>query len=222
MAAPRPVAGFSGGIHPGGGGPRPDRPARRVGATACAAAAEWPGLAIAVNLSPLQFLDNGLLRLVSGVLETTGLDPGRLELEITEGVLLEQTDAAIFQLDALRELGVKLVVDDFGTGYSSLSYLQRFLFDKIKLDRSFISGVEHSDHSEAIVRAVLRLGRALGVETLGEGVETERQIEMLAAEGCDQVQGFYFSRPLPRDEMTALLSKTPKTGGPVTGSPGEP
>ena len=137
----------------------------------------------------------------------TGLDPSRLEFEITESVLMEQTDAAIFQLDALRELGVRIVMDDFGTGYSSLSYLQRFRFDKIKLDRSFVSGIEHDCQSAAIVSTVLQLGRTLGIQTLAEGVETERQVTLLAAEGCNQLQGFLFSPAVPQHAIGELLAE---------------
>ncbi|MDJ0637471.1 MAG: EAL domain-containing protein, partial [Paracoccaceae bacterium] len=176
---------------------------------ACEDASAWPNLFVAVNLSPLQFLHDGLARTVAETLRTTGLPPHLLELEITESVFLEKTDAAMFQLDALKELGVRLVMDDFGTGYSSLSYLQRFPFDKLKLDRSFVSAIEHDQNSAEIARTVLRLGHVLGMSTTAEGVETEAQIAALRKEGCDQLQGFYFSKAVPKEDLAEYLKPKP-------------
>lgn len=163
---------------------------------ACREAASWPEpLTIAVNVSPVQFRLGDLARLVHLVLIETGLSPGRLELEITEGVLIDDFSRAVSILRRLKSLGVKIVLDDFGTGYSSLSYLRAFPFDKIKIDRSFISDVESNRHSVAIVRAVIGLGRSLDIPILAEGVETAAQHAFLLREGCGQVQGFLTGRP---------------------------
>ena len=175
---------------------------------ACKDVSTWPELFVAVNLSPLQFLHDGLVKTVAKALRDTGLPAHLLELEITENVFLEKTDAAMFQLDALKELGVRLVMDDFGTGYSSLSYLQRFSFDKLKLDRSFVAGIEHDSNSAEIARTVLKLGKVLGMSTTAEGVETETQIAKLTEEGCDQLQGFYFSKAVPKEKLTDLVAAT--------------
>jgi EAL domain-containing protein (putative c-di-GMP-specific phosphodiesterase class I) len=141
------------------------------------------------------------------VLQETGLEASRLELEITEGVLLADTGAALDTLERLRELGVRIAMDDFGTGYSSLSYLQKFPFDTIKIDRSFVGAIETRSEADAIVRAVVGLGRSLGMRTCAEGVETAGQLAFLKAEGCDEVQGYYLSRPLPASDIARLLDQ---------------
>jgi diguanylate cyclase (GGDEF)-like protein len=165
---------------------------------ACREAASWPlPLQIAVNLSPVQFQRGDLANLVHTVLLETGLKPGRLELEITEGVLIDDFSRAVSILRRLKSLGVRIAMDDFGTGYSSLSYLQAFPFDKIKIDHAFIANVEHSAHSAAIVRAVIALGQGLHLPVMAEGVETQDQLAFLARESCDEVQGFLFGRPRP-------------------------
>ena len=135
----------------------------------------------------------------------SGLQANRLELEITEGVLLADMEAALGVLRRLRELGVRIAMDDFGTGYSSLSYLQKFPFDTIKIDGSFIGALETRSEAHAIVRAVVSLGRSLGMRTCAEGVETAEQLAFLKAEGCDEVQGYYLSRPLPASDIARLL-----------------
>jgi EAL domain-containing protein (putative c-di-GMP-specific phosphodiesterase class I) len=173
--------------------------------TACAQAAAWPLLRIAVNLSPTQFHQPGLAGLIGRILRETGLEPSRLELEITEGVLMANTEEALASMRALKRLGVRIALDDFGTGYSSLGYLRRFPFDKIKIDRSFIADLGQSDDAAAIVRSVVGLGCSLGMATTAEGVEDAAQAELLRAEGCDEVQGFYFGRPMPRQEFVRLL-----------------
>jgi diguanylate cyclase (GGDEF)-like protein/PAS domain S-box-containing protein len=175
--------------------------------TACVQAAAWPKVRLSVNLSPVQFRHGDLVGLVRRALQESGLEPRRLELEITEGVLLADTGAALATLGRLRELGVRIAMDDFGTGYSSLSYLQKFPFDTIKIDRSFIGAIETRSEVDAIVRAVIGLGRSLGIRTCAEGVETAGQLAFLKAEGCDEVQGFYLSRPLPASDITRLLDQ---------------
>jgi diguanylate cyclase (GGDEF)-like protein len=174
---------------------------------ACAAAAKWPRpLTVSVNLSPAQFRSPGLIGVVADVLATTGLLPERLELEITEMVLLGDNEATLSTLFQLRDLGVRVAMDDFGTGYSSLSYLQCFPFDKIKIDRSFVSDIAEGVGSLNIVRAVTAMARGLGMTTTGGGVETVEQLEMIKAEGCTEMQGLLFSRPLPAGEVAELLA----------------
>jgi diguanylate cyclase (GGDEF)-like protein len=179
--------------------------------TACAQAAAWPKVRLSVNLSPVQFRHGDLVELVRSALQDSGLDPMRLELEITERVLLADTAGVLGTLGRLRNLGVRIAMDDFGTGYSSLSYLQKFPFDTIKIDQSFVGGLEAQSEADAIVRAVVGLGRSLGMRTCAEGVETAGQLAFLKAEGCDEVQGFYLSRPLPAPDIGQLLD--PLTAG---------
>jgi diguanylate cyclase (GGDEF)-like protein len=172
---------------------------------ACATAAKWPGqLEVAVNLSPAQFGTPGLLEVVVGALAASGLPADRLELEITEGTLLQDSENTLSTLFQLRALGVRIALDDFGTGYSSLSYLQSFPFDKIKIDRSFIQDVAEGVGSLNIVRAVAAMAKGLGMSTTAEGVETLEQLETVRAEGCTEMQGFLFSRPLPIEQIEAL------------------
>ena len=181
--------------------------------TACSAAARWPDhTKICVNLSPVQFRSRGLVEVVIGALATSGLRPGRLELEITETVLLADTEATLAVLHQLRGLGVRIAMDDFGTGYSSLSYLQTFPFDRIKIDRSFVKGVAEDIGSLNIVRAVAALAKGIGMATTAEGVETQEQLDAVKAEGCTEMQGFLFSRALPsRDIERLFLSKQKAT-----------
>ncbi|HEU5272954.1 MAG TPA: EAL domain-containing protein [Xanthobacteraceae bacterium] len=170
--------------------------------TACAEAAKWPAhVNLAVNLSPVQFQRGDLVSAVTRALAESGLSPSRLEVEITESVLLQKNAENLAVLHQLKALGIGIVLDDFGTGYSSLSYLRMFPFDKIKIDKSFVA--EFSDRADcaAIVCAVTGLGRSLNVETTGEGVETTEQFELLRAAGCTQVQGYLFNRPLPAEEL---------------------
>jgi EAL domain-containing protein (putative c-di-GMP-specific phosphodiesterase class I) len=155
---------------------------------------QWP-LQIAINLSPVQFQHGDLPGLVHSILLQTGLAPSRLELEITEGVLIEDFARAMSVLRRLKSLGVRVVMDDFGAGYSSLRYLQSFPFDKIKIDRAFVSNVDTNPHSAAIVRTVVALGRALDLRVAAEGVETEDQRAFLAREGCEEIQGYLIGRP---------------------------
>jgi diguanylate cyclase (GGDEF)-like protein len=174
---------------------------------ATADAATWPDhIKVAVNLSPVQFKDGGLVSAVSSALAAANLAPNRLELEITESVLLEESEATLAMLHELRALGVRFSMDDFGTGYSSLSYLRSFPFDKIKIDRSFVGDISTSDQSQAIVQAVTGLGTTLGMTTTAEGVETSEQLEHLRSRGCTEVQGYLFSPPRPAAEVTALIA----------------
>ncbi|MGX7703927.1 bifunctional diguanylate cyclase/phosphodiesterase [Methylobacterium sp. Gmos1] len=172
-------------------------------ARACTDAAGWPAdVKVAVNLSPAQFVGDGLVEEVMGALAASGLPPERLELEITESVLLQDDEATLAILHRLRALGVGTAMDDFGTGYSSLSYLRRFPFDKIKIDRCFVQDLGQEDGSAAIVRATVGLGKALGMIVLAEGVETEEQAAILREAGCDELQGYLFGRPRPMGEVT--------------------
>jgi diguanylate cyclase (GGDEF)-like protein/PAS domain S-box-containing protein len=175
---------------------------------ACREAASWSRpLQIAVNLSPIQFRHGDLAGLVHSLLLETGLSPTRLELEITEGVLVEDFARGVAILRRLKTLGVRIAMDDFGTGYSSLSYLQAFPFDKIKVDQSFISNVKSNPQSAAIVRAVIGLAHGLNLPVLAEGVETRQQLEFLAAESCDEVQGYLLGRPHPIMEYSDLTDR---------------
>jgi EAL domain-containing protein (putative c-di-GMP-specific phosphodiesterase class I) len=144
--------------------------------------------------------------LVADVLARNELPPSRVMLEVTEGVLIDNPDEAKARLDALQGLGVKIALDDFGTGYSSLSYLQRFRFDKLKIDRGFVEPLGRDASSQAMVQAIVALGRALGLGLLAEGVETEEQRVLLRLAGCDEMQGFLFARPGPREALDALLA----------------
>jgi EAL domain-containing protein (putative c-di-GMP-specific phosphodiesterase class I) len=176
---------------------------------ACAEAANWPAdIKVAVNLSVAQFKSPNLVQQVVSALASSGLAPRRLELEITESVMIEDGDAALVAVSRLRELGVAIALDDFGTGYSSLSYLRRFPFDKIKIDRSFVSCLTgKNDQAAVILRAFSGLGISLGLATTAEGVETEEQLERVRAEGCTEVQGYYFSKPVPAMQVAGLLAR---------------
>jgi EAL domain-containing protein (putative c-di-GMP-specific phosphodiesterase class I) len=182
---------------------------------ACQAAMSWPDpLRVAVNLSPVQFRRPGLLQAVETALTTSGLPPDRLELEVTEAILLEDTQATIEMLSGLRALGVCVAMDDFGTGYSSLSYLRRFPFDRIKIDQGFVRDLARRGDSTAIVRAIAGLSNELGIATTAEGVETEEQLKKLIALGCGEVQGYLFSPPVPGSAIHELLRalKTNRNG----------
>lgn len=166
--------------------------------TACAAAAAWTNpITVSVNLSPVQFQQDNIAERIGAILRETGLAPTRLELEITEGLLMDDTEQAMAMLTALRRLGVKLAMDDFGTGYSSLSYLKKFLFDKLKIDRSFIRDLDDSADARPIVQAIIAMARSLHLNVTAEGVETERQLAYLRQQGCRFVQGFLLGRPEP-------------------------
>ncbi len=173
---------------------------------ACADAAQWEGdLKVAVNLSPVQFTNGDVVAVVSAALRQSGLEPSRLELEITESMLLQDNAATLATLQALRALGVRIALDDFGTGYSSLGYLRHYPFDKIKIDRSFVSEISTRPDCAAIVDSIANLARRLGMSTTAEGVETDEQRRLVLEAGCTEGQGYYFGRPLPLQEMTPLL-----------------
>lgn len=180
----------------------------RILRRACAEAATWPEhLTVAVNLSPAQFRSGHLISVVKNALAASGLLPSKLELEITESIFLQDSESNLALLSQLGELGVKISMDDFGTGYSSLAYLRSFPFDKIKIDRSFIRDLPASKSSLAIVRAICGLARSFGATTTAEGVETDDQLTQIRAEGCTDVQGYIFSKPLPASEIPALLER---------------
>jgi diguanylate cyclase (GGDEF)-like protein len=183
---------------------------------ACADAATWPPeVKVAVNLSPIQVMNQNLVSVVVGALAASGLPANRLELEITESVLMQNTDNTLSALHRLRELGVRISMDDFGTGYSSLSYLRSFPFDKIKIDRCFISGLADGDDSVAIVLAIAGLAKNLGIMTTAEGVETQAQLQQVRALGCTEMQGFLFSPPRRLEEIAKLFRSTQRPVEPL-------
>jgi diguanylate cyclase (GGDEF)-like protein len=173
---------------------------------ACKETANWPGdLKVAVNLSPAQMKSRNLVQVVTSALAAAGMDASRLQLEITESVLMQNTFATLGTLHQLRNLGVQIAMDDFGTGYSSLSYLRSFPFDKIKIDRSFINDLSNGSEPLAIVHAVANLAKSLSMISTAEGVETRQQLEKLQAVGCTEMQGYYFSHARPADEIVRLF-----------------
>jgi predicted signal transduction protein with EAL and GGDEF domain len=175
---------------------------------ACADAAGWSqDVGVAVNLSPAQFKNRNLVPSIAAALAESGLAAHRLELEITESVLLQDSEATLATLHKLRDFGIRIAMDDFGTGYSSLSYVRSFPFDKIKIDQSFVHELASRGDSMAIVRAVTGLGRSLGISTTAEGVETTEQLALLRTEGCTEVQGYLFSPPRPAAEVENMLSE---------------
>jgi predicted signal transduction protein with EAL and GGDEF domain len=180
---------------------------------ACRIAVTWPTKPrVAVNLSPMQFKNRRLFETVQQALVEAGLPPTRLELEITESLLLTENEQTLQTLHRLRALGVRISMDDFGTGYSSLSYLRSFPFDKIKIDRSFMRDLTTKGDSLAIIKAVIGLGHSLGMSTTAEGVETEEQLRAVREQGCNEVQGYYFSPPLsPQAVLTMLATDAEKT-----------
>lgn len=179
---------------------------------ACAQAASWPlaglsPLRIAVNLSAVQFRKQNVEQVVLEALAVSGLDPSRLELELTETILLQDTERVVADLKALQARGVTFSIDDFGTGYSSLAYVKNFPVDRLKIDRSFIANLKNDPNDAAIVRAIVNLGHSLDLEVIAEGVENAAQVAHLRAEGCDEVQGFYFGRPMPADDFVDLVRR---------------
>ncbi|WP_307706648.1 bifunctional diguanylate cyclase/phosphodiesterase [Rhodopseudomonas sp. B29] len=175
--------------------------------TACREAANWPDdISVAVNISAVQFENRGLLTTIVSALAESGLEPRRLELEITESVMLDAHGTALGLLQQLRAIGVRVSLDDFGTGYSSLGYLRSFPFDKIKIDQSFVRDTNNDRSSRAIVRAIAALGHNLGMTTVAEGVETEEQMTRVTEDGCTEIQGYLISRPLPADQIGPFLA----------------
>lgn len=173
---------------------------------ACLDGLLWPNIRVAVNVSPIQFRHKEFVSNVKRILQETGFPPSRLEIELTEGVVVEDADAAEWAMMELKAMGVQLALDDFGTGYSSLIYLRRFAFDKIKIDRSFLESMEGTGESAIIVHSIVHLGRALGLTVTAEGVETSEQHRLLQAVGCHELQGFLFSKPIPARQISYMLN----------------
>jgi diguanylate cyclase (GGDEF)-like protein len=169
-------------------------------------AARWPDLYVSVNLSPTQVRDRTFADLLKATLDATKISPSRVVLEVTESVLIDNPDAAKSRLQDLRALGVRLALDDFGSGYSSLTYLQRLPFDKLKIDRAFVEALDQSANAGVIIQAIVALGRALGLSVVIEGVETEEQRVLLRLAGCNEMQGYLFARPAPREAIDQLLA----------------
>ena len=167
--------------------------------------ARWPTLSVAVNLSPLQIRDRWLVDLVANIMAETGIEASRVVLEVTEGVLIDNPQEAQARLEALRALGVRLALDDFGTGYSSLNYLQKFPFDRLKIDRSFVASLGTSGNTGAIIQSIVTLGHTLGMKVLAEGVEKDEQRVLLRLAGCDEMQGYLFAKPRPAVEIDEAL-----------------
>jgi diguanylate cyclase (GGDEF)-like protein len=175
---------------------------------ACAASLRWPDLVIAVNISPAQFRAAGFGERVTQIVHERGADPRRIELEVTEGLLLGDVEAVSVSMDRLHRSGFKIALDDFGTGYSSLSYLRRLHVDKIKIDRSFVRNVGHDPDAVSIISAMLALGHAMGLSVTAEGVETVEQYDFLEAAGCNAMQGYLFAKPLPEQEIVRLMARS--------------
>ncbi|MGO4441137.1 putative bifunctional diguanylate cyclase/phosphodiesterase [Rhizobium sp. RAF56] len=175
---------------------------------ACRDAATWPdGLKVAVNVSAIQFLNEDLPKEVMQAVTAAGFHPSRLELEITESVLMKDIDETMPTLHALKAEGIGISMDDFGTGYSSLSYLRSFPFDKIKIDKSFLNGLAEDEHAQAVMHAIIVLGRALGMRVTVEGIETEEQLGLVRSEKCHEIQGYFISPPIPASDIPPLLEK---------------
>ncbi len=170
----------------------------------------WPSLTVAVNLSPLQIRDRWLVDLVGAIMAETGIASSRVVLEVTEGILIDNPLEAQSRLEALRALGVSIALDDFGSGYSSLNYLQKFPFDRLKIDRAFVASLGTSGNTGAIIQSIVTLGHALGMKVLAEGVENDEQRVLLRLAGCDEMQGYLFARPGPASEIDKLLARLPR------------
>jgi EAL domain-containing protein (putative c-di-GMP-specific phosphodiesterase class I) len=173
---------------------------------ACRQARVWQsnrpaGFRMAVNLSPRQFQHSDLPLVIASALELSGLAPGDLELEITESLAMQNTTRTIATLHRLREMGVQIAIDDFGTGHSSLNYLRSFPIDSVKIDQEFVQEIETSAADRAIIAAVIGMARGLGLRVIAEGVETEQQLDFLREQGCEEVQGFFFSEPVPAGSL---------------------
>ena len=173
---------------------------------ACQDARRWPELRMAVNVSPVQFRQRGFVGTVMAILESTGIDPSRLDLEMTEGVLIQDEDQAEATIIDLRALGIRMGLDDFGSGYSSMIYLRRFAFDKIKIDRAFLESMEANGEGGIILESIISLGHALGLTVTAEGVESFDQVEFLQKLGCDEMQGYYFDPPLSAEQIDERVS----------------
>jgi diguanylate cyclase (GGDEF)-like protein len=185
---------------------------------ACRQAAQWPGdYSIAVNISPKQFAYPGLTNTILQALASSGLEPHRLELEITESIFIVDVEKTLATLHKLRDLGVRIALDDFGTGYSSLSYLRSFPFDKVKIDRSFVEDLGQSGNAHAVVRAITTLADALGMDTIAEGVELDEQLEVLRREGCQNIQGYLFAKPMSAGDVDVMMAEWTGESSAATG-----
>jgi EAL domain-containing protein (putative c-di-GMP-specific phosphodiesterase class I) len=171
--------------------------------------AGYPQMTVAVNISPKVFRQKNFIQTVVDILKDTGLKPECLEIEITEETMLVGAEETVETMRTLRELGVRFAIDDFGTGYSSLSYLKRLPIEMLKIDRSFINDIFTNSDDKAIVTAIIQMAHSMGIEVLAEGVETEQQLAYLNSLGCDKLQGYLFSKPVPYDEFEKLLKRTP-------------
>ncbi len=182
-------------------------------------AKRWPDdVYVAVNLSPLQVRNRTIVDIVRSALVESAVAPSRLVLEITEGVLIDNSDEMVTRIKDLHGLGVRVALDDFGSGYSNLAYLQRFPLDKLKIDKSFVDALSRSANGGVIIQAIVALGRALGLSVLVEGVETEHQRVLLRLAGCDEMQGFSFARPAPAKAIDKLLVQAKQGGKPLSAS----
>ena len=189
--------------------------------SACAEAATWDQpVCLSVNLSPLQFRQPDLPEQIAEILDRTGLPADRLDLEVTEGLLLDESDLVLRTTERLQERGVRITLDDFGTAYASLSYLRRFPFNRMKIDKSFIHGIADNPSTLAIVQTILSLGDQLNVAVVAEGVESERELEVLRTLGCRLVQGYLSGRPMPDQQVRALLRRQRDRRGRSAGDPG--
>jgi EAL domain-containing protein (putative c-di-GMP-specific phosphodiesterase class I) len=185
--------------------------------TACTQQRSWielglPPIRIAVNLSPRQFVHRHLIDDITQALESTRFDPSWLELEITETTVMHNAQRAVALLGELKQMGIRIAIDDFGTGYSSLAYLKRFPINTVKIDRSFVADVPHDPSNTAITQAIIAMTHSLGLKVTAEGVETAEQVSFLREHGCEEMQGYYFSRPLPVLEATAMLKSAAEAG----------
>jgi EAL domain-containing protein (putative c-di-GMP-specific phosphodiesterase class I) len=162
---------------------------------------------VSVNLSARQFQQRDIAKLVMQVLEETGLDPQYLELELTESTIMRNAEEAVSMLNELHALGIGLAIDDFGTGYSSLSYLKRFPVDRLKIDRSFVSDIGESSDDETITSAIIALAHSLNLQVIAEGVETSTQLDFLKERACDEMQGYFFAKPMPHDAIPGMLQR---------------
>ncbi|MGD0026550.1 MAG: bifunctional diguanylate cyclase/phosphodiesterase, partial [Xanthobacteraceae bacterium] len=183
---------------------------------ALADAVRWPDVFVAVNLSPVQLRDRGFVDLIGAVMAETGIASSRVVLEVTEGILIDDPQETQARLEALRALGVSIALDDFGTGYSSLSYLQKFPFQRLKIDRAFVASLGTIGNAGAIIQSIVTLGHALDMSVLAEGVETDEQRVLLRLAGCDEMQGYLFAKPRPAATIDKLLAR-PASGRPATG-----
>jgi EAL domain-containing protein (putative c-di-GMP-specific phosphodiesterase class I) len=173
---------------------------------ACIVSRRWPGLFMAINLSPIQFRSSGFFESLMRIVRTTGAKPASIQLEVTERVLLDDDDSAKAVLARLREEGFAIVLDDFGTGYSSLAYIRDFPFDRLKIDRSFVHGLKNSERALAIIEAVANFGRILGKDVVAEGIETEQEMQAMQKVGCTHLQGYLFAKALPAEKIEAMVA----------------